>query len=114
SWWVAVHGAEPPESEWIRMYRENVVGGLAGADTVVAPTKWMLDEARRHYGEPREKAVVYNGRDPRLFLAYETKEPVAISVGRLWDAASRRPCSYRAICHSKPFSSVQSKARREP
>ena len=89
SWWVAVHGSEPPDNEWIRTYRENVVRGLAGADIVVAPTQWMLDEARRHYGEPRERAVVYNGRDPRLFLAYETKEPVAISVGRLWDAGKQ-------------------------
>ena len=89
SWWVAVHGTEPPDNDWIRMYRENVVGGLAGADIVVAPTQWMLDEARRHYGEPRETAVVYNGRDPRLFLPYEAKESFAISVGRLWDAGKQ-------------------------
>jgi glycosyltransferase involved in cell wall biosynthesis len=89
SWWVAVHGTEPPDSEWIRTYRENVVGGLAGADIVVAPTQWMLDEVRRHYGEPREKAVVYNGRNPRLFLPYEEKELFAISVGRLWDAGKQ-------------------------
>ena len=89
SWWVSVHGAEPPENEWIRTYRENVVRGLAGADIVVAPTEWMLEEARRHYGEPREKAVVYNGRDPRLFLPYEDKESLAISVGRLWDAGKQ-------------------------
>ncbi len=89
SWWVAVHGAEPPDNEWIRTYRENVTRGLAGADIVVAPTQWMLDEVRRHYGEPREKAVVYNGRDPRLFLPYEEKESFAISVGRLWDAGKQ-------------------------
>ena len=89
SWWVGVHGAEPPESEWIRTYQENVVRGLAGADIVVAPTQWMLDETRRHYGEPRETAVVYNGRDARLFSPYETKESFAISVGRLWDAGKQ-------------------------
>ena len=89
SWWVAVHGAEPPGNDWICNYRENVVRGLAGADIVVAPTQWMLDEARRHYGEPRETAVVYNGRDPRLFLPYEEKQSLAISVGRLWDAGKQ-------------------------
>ena len=89
SWWVGVHGAEPPDSEWIRTYRENVVRGLAGADVVVAPTQWMLDEARRHYGEPREEAVVYNGRDPQLFKPYEPKERLAVSVGRLWDAGKQ-------------------------
>ncbi len=89
SWWVAVHGTEPPDSEWIRTYRENVVRGLAGADIVVAPTQWMLEEARRHYGEPRDAAVVYNGRDQRLFMPYESKELFAISVGRLWDAGKQ-------------------------
>jgi glycogen synthase len=89
SWWVGVHGAEPPDNEWIRSYRENVVSGLAGADIVVTPTQWMLDEARRHYGEPREKAVVYNGRDPQLFKPYEPKERLAVSVGRLWDAGKQ-------------------------
>ncbi|HEU5232645.1 MAG TPA: glycosyltransferase family 4 protein [Terriglobales bacterium] len=89
SWWVAVHGTEPPDNEWIRTYRENVVRGLAGADIVVAPSQWMLQEARRHYGEPQETAVVYNGRDHRLFMPYEAKEPFAISVGRLWDAGKQ-------------------------
>ncbi|HKR31185.1 MAG TPA: glycosyltransferase family 4 protein [Terriglobales bacterium] len=89
SWWVGVHGAEPPDSEWIRTYRGNVMRGLAGADIVVAPTQWMLDEARRYYGEPRETAAVYNGRDPRLFMPYEMKESLAISVGRLWDAGKQ-------------------------
>lgn len=89
SWWVAVHEAEPPDNDWIRTYRENVVHGLAGADIVVAPTQWMLDEVRSHYGEPREKAVIYNGRDPGLFSPSKQKEPYAISVGRLWDAGKQ-------------------------
>jgi len=89
SWWVSVHGAEPPDSEWIRQYRENVSAGLVGADLVIAPTAWMLDQICRHYGEPRRKAVVPNGRDPNLFFSEIEKENYAVSVGRLWDAGKQ-------------------------
>jgi glycosyltransferase involved in cell wall biosynthesis len=89
SWWVSVHGAEPPESEWIRTYRENVSRGWRGADLAIAPTQWMLDRACTHYGAPKSKAVVYNGRDPKLFSPHVTKEEYAISVGRLWDAGKQ-------------------------
>ena len=89
SWWVSVHGAEPPESEWIRQYRENVARGLAGADLVIAPTGWMLDQVSRYYGEPKRRVVVYNGRDSNLFSPKSEKEEYAISVGRLWDAGKQ-------------------------
>jgi glycogen synthase len=89
SWWVSVHGAEPPDSEWIRTYRENVIRGWGGADLAIAPTKWMLERACAHYGDPKRKAVVYNGRDPKLFSPHLTKEEYAISVGRLWDAGKQ-------------------------
>jgi glycosyltransferase involved in cell wall biosynthesis len=90
SWWVSVHGAEPPDSEWIRQYRENVTRGLAAADLVVAPSQWMLEQILRIYGHKRRRmAVVYNGRDPKLFLPNLEKEDFAISVGRLWDAGKQ-------------------------
>jgi glycogen synthase len=89
SWWVSVHGAEPPESEWIRLYRENVLRGLAAADLVVAPTQWMLDQIGRFYGKLPNVAVVYNGRDPNLFVSHLAKESFVISVGRLWDAGKQ-------------------------
>ena len=89
SWWVSVHGAEPPESDWIRLYRENVRLGLAAADLVVAPTQWMLDQIGRFYGKFPNVAVVYNGRDPNLFVSRTAKEDFVISVGRLWDAGKQ-------------------------
>lgn len=89
SWWVAVHGEEPHPGDWISQYRENVTNGLAGADLVIAPTKWMLDQACRYYGEPRKKAVVHNGRDPNFFLPEVAKEDFAVSVGRIWDAGKQ-------------------------
>src|SRR5579859_1741312 len=89
SWWVSVHGTEPPGSEWIRQYRKNVAGGLAGADLVIAPTGWILNQICRHHGEPKRKAVVHNGRDPDLFSTEVAKENYAISVGRLCDAGKQ-------------------------
>jgi len=89
SWWVSVHGSEPPDSEWIRDYRQHAARGLAHADLVVAPTAWMLDQVGRYYVEPTEKAVVYNGRDPDLFTSDAQKQDFAISVGRIWDAGKQ-------------------------
>ena len=89
SWWVAVHGKEPPDNDWIREYRQNVERGWRAADLVIAPTAWMLSQGSRHYGQPRRQAVVYNGRDPKLFLSNEAKQGRAISVGRLWDAGKQ-------------------------
>jgi len=89
SWWVAVHGVEPPASDWIRQYRENIVRGLSRAELVVAPTRWMLDQTRRHYGELRKMAVIHNGRDPQLFAPDAAKQDYIVSIGRLWDAGKQ-------------------------
>jgi glycosyltransferase involved in cell wall biosynthesis len=88
SWWVSVHGAEPPASEWIAEYRMNVTRGLSAADVVVAPSRWMLEQTFR-YTEPKRPTVVYNGRDPNLFVPHVSKEQYAVSVGRLWDAGKQ-------------------------
>jgi glycogen synthase len=89
SWWVAVHGVEPPASDWITQYRANVTRGLRGANAVVAPTRWMLDQISEHYLEPEQNSVVPNGRDPKLFISYVAKQNYAVSVGRLWDAGKQ-------------------------
>ncbi len=61
SWWVAVHGHAPPESDWIHWYRDVVQRGLDGATTVVAPSRWMLSQIEGHYGRRQESGVIYNG-----------------------------------------------------
>jgi glycogen synthase len=86
SWWVAVHGEEPPSSTWIDKYRQIVSQGLAGATMVAAPSRWMLDQIVRHYGSLAASAVVYNGRNPKLLNPHLKKELAVLSVGRLWDA----------------------------
>ena len=86
SWWVAVHGDEPRPSDWISGYRDIVTRGMAGANMVAAPSRWMLEQIMRHYGRPAATAVVYNGRNPKLLNPHLRKELAVLSVGRLWDA----------------------------
>lgn len=83
SWWQAVLGEDAP-SAW-DCYRSRVTAGLRGADRVVAPTYAMLDSVRAHYGDI-DGAVIYNGRDPNLYIP-RAKEPMVLTAGRLWDDA---------------------------
>jgi glycosyltransferase involved in cell wall biosynthesis len=85
SWWVAVHGRQPPETSWMTWYREIVTRGLAGATAVIAPSQWMLDQVERYYVRPACAAVIHNGRSPALFNAGLPKEVKIVSAGRLWD-----------------------------
>jgi glycogen(starch) synthase len=89
SWWVGTHGEEPPDSSWIRWYRETVSRGLESADVVVAPSQWMLDVICEHYLCPRTRKVIYNGRTPGLFSSDGEKKDFVLSVGRLWDEAKQ-------------------------
>jgi glycosyltransferase involved in cell wall biosynthesis len=86
SWWVAVHGHEPPYNAWIRWYRETVQRGLSHATSVVAPSRFMLESVQRYYTHPTQSKVIYNGRNPNLFNPHITKDDYVVSVGRIWDA----------------------------
>jgi len=85
SWWVAVHGAEPRPTSWMRWYRDVVMRGLAKATAVVAPSQWMLDQVERYYIKPARGLVIYNGRTPALFNPHITKEDRIVTIGRSWD-----------------------------
>ena len=52
SWWSAVHGCEPEDAPWMSNYRDTVANGLRGADLVVAPSRWMLDQLPKFYVRP--------------------------------------------------------------
>jgi glycogen synthase len=86
SWWEAVHQNAPPETEWLRWYREVVSRGLSRATTVVAPSRWMLEQVGRLYGPLRSSAAIHNGRSPALFNPSLSKEETVVTIGRLWDA----------------------------
>ena len=106
SWWVAVHGEEPPESPWIRWYRDTVKQGLEGANLVLAPSHWMLSQVERYYGDVTAGGVIYNGRNPQMFNPHGEKDDVVLTVGRLWDAAKQvsllaeRGAAGRSLCRS--------------
>jgi glycogen(starch) synthase len=89
SWWVAVHGGEPEDSPWMRRYRETVTAGLRGADVVIAPSQWMLDQATKYYVQSATGLVIHNGRRPELFGPDATKQDLVLTVGRVWDAAKQ-------------------------
>jgi glycosyltransferase involved in cell wall biosynthesis len=84
SWWRAVRGEAAPPS-WDR-YRAAVRAGLDGADVVLAPTRAMLDMLIAEYGPVDGARVVPNGRDAAAFRPAR-KEPIVLTVGRLWDDA---------------------------
>jgi glycosyltransferase involved in cell wall biosynthesis len=84
SWYRAVRGIEPPP-EWDR-YRAEVARGLAAADLLVAPTRWLLDELVRTYSPGCERAVIPNGRTAPGLPAHG-KEPLVFAAGRIWDEA---------------------------
>lgn len=83
-WFQAVHGVEK-ESAWLRDYRRIVNEGLARADLVIAPSRWMLDSLRRNYSLRASSRVIHNGRTPSLFNPYIGKDHYAVSLGRVWD-----------------------------
>jgi glycogen synthase len=89
SWWMSVHGCEPPSSPWIEFYRATVARGLSGADMIVAPSRWMLNALFQHYRGSTASRVIYNGRNPGLFNPYTTKEDLILGVGRIWDAGKQ-------------------------
>jgi glycogen(starch) synthase len=89
SWWAEVKGEPAPDDNWFRWYGAVVEQGLAGADLVVAPSRWMLEALARHYFPPRSAAVVHNGRDSRRFECHDEKQDLVVGVGRLWDEAKQ-------------------------
>jgi glycogen synthase len=85
SWWTAVHGRMPPDTEWLQWYRRVVARGLREASTVIAPSRWMLEQTELHYGRLQSASVLHNGRSVALFNPHMTKEENIVTVGRLWD-----------------------------
>lgn len=95
SWWVAVHGQEPPDSAWMRWYRQAVTRGVVRATAVVAPSRWMLEQVTRYYASPARGSVIYNGRTPLLFNPHMSKDETIASVGRLWDSGKNAGLLFR-------------------
>jgi glycogen synthase len=89
SWWLSVHGHQPPATPWLAWYRDVVSRGLRQADAVVSPSQWMRETLRTCYVQPRREVVIHNGRNPIFFNPYVSKEDSVLAVGRLWDAGKQ-------------------------
>ena len=87
SWFDACRGHQPPASPWIERYDHLVQRGLQAADTVVAPTAWMLEQAEQHFGPFRNAVVASNGRDVSAGATSAPRKKQAVTAGRLWDEA---------------------------
>ncbi len=74
------------DSPWLRRYVAMVSHGLAKADAVVAPTRWMLDEVAEQFSLPPNQAVIPNGRSVAM-ATHRRRKLQAITAGRLWDCA---------------------------
>jgi glycosyltransferase involved in cell wall biosynthesis len=86
SWADDCRGGALENSEWLCTYRTLVATGLAGADYVVAPSRWMLEALGRHFIPPRKTSVISNGRSIAAGHLWRRKSQ-AVTAGRLWDEA---------------------------
>jgi glycosyltransferase involved in cell wall biosynthesis len=84
TWWQACRGGPLPR-EWNR-YRARIAAGIGAADTLVAPTRTLLDGFVALHGAPARTAVIHNGVDPARYRPGD-KRPQTMAAGRLWDAA---------------------------
>jgi glycogen synthase len=66
-----------------------VLAGLRGADIVVAPSAWMLDQICDRYGYRGRGEVIFPGRNPIFFNPYVSKEDSVLAVGRMVDAGKQ-------------------------
>jgi len=86
SWWAAVHHSKPEPGEWINWYRDVVGQGLHAATEVVAISNVVRSDLQRHFGVAGAR-VIYNGTRPSPFAGQDCKQPVVLTVGRVWDQA---------------------------
>ncbi|HET8636430.1 MAG TPA: glycosyltransferase family 4 protein [Acidobacteriaceae bacterium] len=86
SWAESCRDGKLEDSAWLRQYLDLVKRGLAGADCVVAPTRWMLHALARNFLLPESTAVVSNGRTLGATPSAAHKLQ-AVTAGRLWDEA---------------------------
>jgi glycogen synthase len=89
SWNEAVQERKPRSAHPTKWYHETVIRGIEGADAVVAPSSWMLDQVCACYLRPQRGVVIYPGRNPIFFNPYVTKEDSVLAVGRLVDAGKQ-------------------------
>lgn len=86
SWAESCRDGKLEDSVWLRQYLALVKRGLANADCVIAPTRWMLHALARNFPLPESTAAVSNGRTLDTTPSAARKLQ-AVTAGRLWDEA---------------------------
>jgi glycogen synthase len=89
TWKQAVNERSPRSGRLTQWYHDTVVNGILGADAVIAPSAWMLDQVRACYVKPQRGCVIYPGRNPIFFNPYVSKDDCVLAVGRLVDASKQ-------------------------
>lgn len=83
SWWTHVNGCEAPAEAWGE-YGRWLRAGLRNADAVVTPTAYQAALVQRYYGAEGTRVIhngiAFGGAEPA-----ERREPMVLTVGRLWD-----------------------------
>jgi glycogen synthase len=87
SWGAACRPEGLESSPWLSQYCDMVEQGIAAADAVAAPTRWMLDALRQNFRLPARARVILNGRSLPLCGSDEVHSLQAVCAGRLWDQA---------------------------
>jgi glycogen(starch) synthase len=86
SWAESCRADKLDDSDWLRRYCSLVGNGLAGAQALIAPTRWMLDSLSKNFDLPEDRRVIPNGRSVPA-AAHKSRKLQAITAGRLWDEA---------------------------
>ena len=85
SWSEACRGQLPAESSWFNHYRQVTSEGLAQANAVVAPTRWMMKALCAHHAVAPHRQVIANGRALPKRIAAGSRKLQAVTIGRVWD-----------------------------
>jgi glycogen synthase len=88
TWREAVQDRTPRCSP-AKWYCDTIARGIAGADVVVTPSRWMVDRIIACYARPLRSQVIYPGRNPIFFNPYLSKDDSVLAVGRLVDAGKQ-------------------------
>jgi glycosyltransferase involved in cell wall biosynthesis len=86
SWARACRADKLDDSDWLSRYRALIGNGLAGAQAIVAPTRWMLEALNKSFDLPGDCRVIANGRSISP-ASQKLRKLQAITAGRLWDEA---------------------------
>lgn len=86
--WARACGKTLEDSAWLRTYSALVDQGLAAADAVAAPTRWMAESIQSDFRLTAPAQVIANGRSlANTNSKSNTRKLQAVTAGRLWDEA---------------------------